>query len=159
MSNIIDPEWLYVNSFQVGAIMVFNTLFDVALENGEMKTLKIPEPRHDIVIKIDIKGNISGYVIYSFGFTLASRIAEALVPGISEEDVRNEYRDIMGELANMLTGNSLNVLSKSGLDISTPLVMHRDELEKPGSSKYQVMVFDQHSPLGEIETTVVLENK
>jgi chemotaxis protein CheX len=134
--------------------MVFDSLFNVVLVNRAAKKAASPNPSHDVVIKIDITGNVNGYVIYSFGFSMVESIAKKLMPGISEDDIKNEYRDIVGEVANMMTGNSLNVLSRSGLDISPPAVMLRDELNDENACGREVLVIDQFSPLGDLETTV-----
>ncbi len=137
--------------------MVFDTLFNVVLENGDTKKAAAPDPGHDIVIKIDISGNVSGYVLYSCPFSLVNRITRMLIPGIADDDIKKEYRDVVGEVANMMTGNSLNVLSKSGLDISPPAVMLRSELDDISADEHKVVVINQYSPLGELETTVAFK--
>lgn len=159
LEEIVESEFLYVNSFQIGAILVFNTLFNVALENSGSKRAKAPDPRHDIVVKINISGGMDGYVIYSLGYGTVKKMTQVLLPGITENDVKIEYKNIVGEIANMMTGNSLNVLSKSGIEISPPSVMLKRELDAAGKVAGRVMVIDQRSPFGEIETTVVLNKR
>ncbi len=157
MDKKINFDINYINPFLVGASMVFNTLLKIELRKGKIKIVSLPKPTHDVVIKVDITGNASGFVIYSLGFYTVNKIAEVLVPGLSEEQIQSEYKDIMGEIANMITGNALNVLANTGLDISTPRVMHRSEFAMPSPGKLAVLALKLYSPYGQLEITVVLK--
>lgn len=153
-SSTVDIN--YVNPFLISAGMVFNNLLNVELKKGEAEVVDRPNPAHDVVIRVDMSGRANGYVLYSLGFATIRKIAEVLVPGISEEDLNNEYKDIMGELANMITGNAANVLSDGGLEISTPVVLHKDDIRESAGGGRTVYVLKQYSPYGQFETTVVL---
>ena len=146
----------YVNPFLISAGMVFNNLLNIELKKGVTEIVDRPNPAHDIVIRVDMKGRANGYVLYSLGFATIKKIAETLVPGITEEELNNEYKDIMGEVANMITGNAANVMSGGGLEISTPIVLHRDDIKEQGTGSRTVFVLKQNSPYGQLETTVVL---
>ena len=56
---------------------------------------------------------------------MVHKIADILAPGLSEEQIRQEYKDIVGELANMITGNAMNLFASTGkqIDITTPTVV------------------------------------
>ena len=71
-----------------------------------------------------IVGGVTGEVVYSMSFPMVQKIAEVLVPGMSEDQVKHEYKDIVGELANMITGNAMNLFASTGkiIDITTPTV-------------------------------------
>ena len=158
MDERVNININYINPFLVGASIVFNTLLKVDLRRGKAKVTSAPNPINDVIIMVEIEGDAAGYVLYSFSFYTVTKIAEALVPGLSEEQVMSEYKDIVGELANMITGNAMNVLSKSGLDISTPVVMHRRDLPARSSDKFTVLVLTQYCPYGQLEITVVLKD-
>ena len=147
----------YINPFIIGASMVFGTLLHVDLQKGILKVIDNLEPSYDVIVNIEIKGHISGFVIYSIEFSMVNKIAEVLLPGMSDEQVKSEYKDIVGELVNMITGNALNVLSSNGLDISTPTVMSKDEFVKYNSVNSSVPVIKFNSPLGQMEISVALQ--
>ncbi len=144
----------YVDPFVASAGMVFSNLLNVELKKGEAAVVDRPRPAHDVVVRVDMSGSADGYVLYSLGLGTVKKIAEALVPGISEEDLDRDYKDIIGEVANMITGNAANVLCGGGLDISTPVFLHRDDFKEQGCGS-TVYVLKQNSPYGQLETTVV----
>lgn len=147
----------YINPFLIGAGNVFNSLLKVDLKKGKTVLADEPKPAHDVVIRVDMKGKANGYVLYSLGFKTVNKIAEALMPGITKDQIKSEYRDILGELANMITGNAVSVLPSGALEISTPTVMHKSDIRDSGYGKRTVLVLKQYSPYGQLETTVVLK--
>ncbi len=147
----------YINPFLSGANKVFNELLKVDLKKGKVSVVEEPRPMHDVLIKIGVQGKANGYVLYSLGFNTVSKIADVLSPGISEKALKSEYKDIIGEFANMITGNALGHLSKKGIDISTPVIMHKDDMDDSEWSKRTVFVLKQYSPYGQLETTIVLK--
>ncbi|MDY6967383.1 MAG: chemotaxis protein CheX [Spirochaetota bacterium] len=158
MDERINININYINPFLVGASLVFNQLLNVDIRRGKAKVTSVPNPINDVIIMVEIEGNATGYVLYSFSFFTITKIAEALMPGLSEEQIMDEYKDIVGELANMITGNAMNLLSKSGLDISTPVVMHRNDLVARSPGQFTVLVLTQYSPYGQLEITIVLKS-
>ena len=155
MDHKINIE--YINPFLIGASMVFNTLFQIDLKTGKLKRMSSPKPSHDVIIKLDITGKISGYVIYSISFHTVRKMAEILVPGISKEQLMDDYKDIVGEIGNMITGNAINILSDSDLDISTPLVMKNEEFKQANISTSSVLVVNLYSRFSQIEISIVLK--
>ena len=147
----------YINPFLSGANKVFNELLKVDLKKGKVSLVEEPCPMHEILIKIDVQGKANGYVLYSLGFNTISKIAKALAPGISDKALKDEYKDIIGEFANLITGNALGYLSSKGIDITTPVVMHKDDMNDSESSIRTVFVLKQYSPYGQLETTIVLK--
>ncbi|MCU0822272.1 MAG: chemotaxis protein CheX [Spirochaetes bacterium] len=145
-----------VNPLLISAGMVFNTLLNVELKKGEAEVVDRPNPAHDVVIRVEMSGRANGYVLYSLGFATIKKIVESMVPGISEDDLNSEYKDIMGEFANMITGNAASVLSGGGLEISTPVILHRNDIKEAVGGNRTVYVLKQNSPFGQLETTVVL---
>ena len=121
--------------------------------------LKIDEivPAHEVVINIELDGEVKGYVVYSLGFHTITKIAEVLVPGLTDEQIKVEYKDILGEIANMITGNALTILEGKNIDLSTPVVMDKSDFILTGISKFFGLAIKLYSVLGPLEICIILK--
>lgn len=148
----------YVNPFLEAASAVFKQIMNVDLRRGKMIIKENPEPSHDVAIIIGITGSINGEVVYSMGYNMVQKIAEILTPGMSEEQVRAEYKDIVGELANMITGNAMNLFAYSGksIDITTPTVVNGEDFTIT-LVKQTTLAINLYSPMGQLEMNVALK--
>ena len=83
------------------------------------------------------------------------KIVRKLLPGIDAEAIRQEYRDVIGELANMITGNALNIfLAKNAdLDVTVPMVVDARE----GNLKFKdhtTLALNLYSRFGMLEVNI-----
>ncbi|MDY6969315.1 MAG: chemotaxis protein CheX [Spirochaetota bacterium] len=152
MNTIIKVD--YINPFLLAAKSVFRSLLNVELKKGKMVKTENIEPTNDVIINIDFSGDLNGFVIYNMGFNTVHKIAEALVPGLSEDQVEDEYKDIIGEMANMITGNAINQLAENGISISTPVIMDREDFMLNRFRNYLILSINFYSPFGQIEIII-----
>lgn len=115
----------FVNPFLEGTIHVFNQLMQEPVIRGRTSIKKSPAPSHEIAIVFSVTGAASGQIVYSMNAETAYKIAEKLMPGTDRATIEKEYRDVLGEIGNMITGNALNVFYKTSkeVDPSVPYVM------------------------------------
>jgi chemotaxis protein CheX len=115
----------YINPFLEAASAVFKSVMGVDLRRGKLSIKEYPEPSHEVAIIIGITGAVTGELVYSMSYGMVFKIANILAPGLSEEQVKTEYKDIVGELANMITGNAMNLFAYSGkrIEMTTPTVI------------------------------------
>lgn len=148
----------YVNPFLEAASAVFKSVMNVDLRRGKMIIKENPEPSHDVAIIIGITGAINGEVVYSMGYTMVTKIAEILAPGMTEEQIKSEYKDIVGELANMITGNAMNLFAYSGksIDITTPTVVNGKDFTIT-LVQQTTLGINLYSPMGQLEMNVALK--
>jgi chemotaxis protein CheX len=148
----------YVNPFLEAASAVFKSIMNVDLRRGKMIIKENPEPSHDVAIIIGITGAINGEVVYSMGFQMVTKIAEILAPGMTEEQILSEYKDIVGELANMITGNAMNLFAYSGksIDITTPTVVNGKDFTIT-LVQQTTLGINLYSPMGQLEMNVALK--
>lgn len=148
----------YVNPFLEAASAVFKSIMNIDLRRGKMIIKENPEPSHDVAIIIGITGSITGEVVYSMGYGMVYKIAEILMPGLSEEQIRSEYKDIVGELANMITGNAMNLFAYSGkqIDITTPTVVSGKDFTIT-LVKQTTLSINLYSTIGQLEMNVALK--
>lgn len=148
----------YVNPFLEAASAVFKSLLNVDLRRGKLTIKEKPEPSHDIAIIIGITGAANGEVVFSMEYDMVKKIADILTPGIKSEDLKNEYRDIVGELANMITGNAMNLFAYSGkrVEMTTPTVVEGKEFTIT-LVKQTTLAINLYSPFGQLEMNVALK--
>ncbi|MFA5520007.1 MAG: chemotaxis protein CheX, partial [Spirochaetota bacterium] len=101
---------------------------------------------------------ITGEVVYSMSYPMVQKISEVLAPGLSEEQIQNEYKDIVGELANMITGNAMNLFASTGkvIDITTPTVIEGKNFQIT-MIKQTTLGISLYSPMGQLEMNIALK--
>jgi len=148
----------YVNPFLEAASAVFKSILNVELRRGKLVIKETPVPSMDVSIIIGITGGVTGEVVYSMGFNMVHKIADILAPGLSEEQIRQEYKDIVGELANMITGNAMNLFASTGkqIDITTPTVVEGKDVTIT-MIKQTTLGINLYSPMGQLEMNIALK--
>ena len=115
----------YINPFLQSATLVFKEILGLNLFRGKTAVLTNPLPERDIAILIGVKGSVQGEAVYSMNIETVYKICRKLMPGADEKTIQYEYRDVLGELANMMTGNALNIFmtKDTDLDVTVPHVV------------------------------------
>ena len=148
----------YINPFLEAASVVFKSILNVDLRRGKLVIKENSIPSMDVEIIIGITGGITGEVVYSMSYPMVQKISEVLAPGLSEEQIKNEYKDIVGELANMITGNAMNLFATTGkvIDITTPTVIEGRDF-KITMIKQTTLGISLYSPMGQLEMNIALK--
>lgn len=148
----------YINPFLEAASAVFKSVMGVDLRRGKLSIKEYPEPAHEVAIIIGITGAVTGDVVYSMSYGMVYKIANILAPGLAEEQVKNEYKDIVGELANMITGNAMNLFAYSGkrIEMTTPTVIDGKNFTIT-MVKQTTLGINLYSPFGQLEMNVALK--
>ena len=147
-----------VNPFLEAAALVFRQMLQLELIRGKTTIKKSPAPGHEVAIVIGITGEVTGTVVYSMNMDTVRRIVQKLMPGISVPEVEKEYKDVVGELGNMITGNALNVFLKNDkdLDVTVPRVV---DLRKQTLSMHENLTLglNLYSPFGLVEVNISMD--
>ncbi len=148
----------YVNPFLEAAGVVFKSILNVELRRGKLVIKESPTPSMDVSIMIGITGGVTGEVVYSMPFNMVYKIAEILAPGLSADQIKIEYKDIVGELANMITGNAMNLFASTGktIDMTTPTVVEGKEVTIT-MIKQTTLGINLYSPMGQLEMNIALK--
>ncbi|HOW82396.1 MAG TPA: chemotaxis protein CheX [Spirochaetota bacterium] len=148
----------FVNPFLEAASAVFKSILNVDLRRGKLIIKESPIPSMDVSIIIGITGAVTGEVVYSLGFNMVTKIAEILAPGLSPEQIKGEYKDIIGELANMITGNAMNLFATKGktIEITTPTVVEGKDFTIT-MIKQTTLGINLYSPMGQLEMNIALK--
>lgn len=148
----------YVNPFLEAASAVFKSILNVDLRRGKLVIKESPIPSMNVSIIIGITGGVTGEVVYSMEFNMVQKIASILAPGLSEGQLQSEYKDIIGELANMITGNAMNLFATTGkqIEITTPTVVEGKDVQIT-MIKQTTLGINLYSPMGQLEMNIALK--
>ncbi len=148
----------FVNPFLEAASAVFKSILNVDLRRGKLVIKESPIPSLDVAILIGITGGVTGEVVYSMGYNMAYKIAQTLIPGLSDEQTQREYKDVMGEMANMITGNAMNLFATTGkrINMTTPTVVEGKDFTIT-LIKQTTLGINLYSPMGQLEMNVALK--
>ncbi len=148
----------FVNPFLKAASIVFKSVIGVELRRGKLIVKNHPEPSHEVAIIIGITGGIQGMVVYSLPLSMVYKISEILVPGLSKEQIDAEYKDIMGELANMITGNAMNLFMDldEEVEVTTPTVINGQDFTVTHLQQ-TTLGLNFYSSIGTLEMNVALK--
>jgi len=148
----------FVNPFLEAASVVFKQVLNVDLRRGKLVIKESPIPSLDVAIIIGITGGVTGEVVYSMGYNMVFKIAQALMPSYTEKQIREDYKDIIGELANMITGNAMNLFASTGkrISITTPTVVEGKDFTIT-LIKQTTLGINLYSPMGQLEMNVALK--
>jgi chemotaxis protein CheX len=148
----------FVNPFLEAASAVFKSILNVDLRRGKLIIKESPIPSMDVSIIIGITGAVTGEVVYSLGYPMVTKIAETLAPSLSPDQIKNEYKDIIGELANMITGNAMNLFATTGktIEITTPTVVEGKDFTIT-MIKQTTLGINLYSPMGQLEMNIALK--
>lgn len=143
-----------VNPFLEAATIVFRDVLKTDLIRGKIGIKDNPETNLELSIVI---GTFNGEVVYGLNYDAAYKIAGVLMPGMNLQDIKNEYKDILGEIANMTTGNAMNIFASSGqsIEITAPNIVDSksETLKIPRKPALGISLF---SKFGKLDVNVSL---
>ena len=147
----------YINPFLEAASIVFKSILNVDLRRGKLVIKKNPAPTMEIAMIIGIVGGIKGEIVYSMDFNMVKKISSVLLPGLSDEQIKAEYKDIIGEIANMITGNAMNLFASTDklIDITPPTVIENNSIPYTYLEQTTLGML-LYSPMGQLELNIAL---
>ncbi|HMV76605.1 MAG TPA: chemotaxis protein CheX [Leptospiraceae bacterium] len=147
----------FVNPFIEAASLVFRDSLKLDLIRGKLKVRDSPVPSYEVAIIIGVVGSYKGEIVYSMNLDAAYKISKLLVPSLDNESVKDEYKDIIGEIGNMTTGNALRIFASNGqfVDITTPNVMEVSTANIQ-YKKTTTLSLNLYSRIGQIEINIAI---
>ena len=112
----------YVNPFISATSNVVKQVMQVDVKRGQLGLKKVLIPRFDLIIRLDVTGDLSGSVVYSMSGDSAKNFASLMMMGMPVVDFDELAKSAINELANMITGNAISLLSSYNfsVDITPP---------------------------------------
>ncbi len=148
----------YVNPFIKATVETFKTMLNLDLSTGTPMLKKDAKHSYDISGVIGLSGEAQGIISISFPKVLALKIVSALL-GEEIKIVGPELTDGIGEIANIIAGNTKQYLTQFKLSISLPNVVigsgHRIEVQ----TGVPAIIIPLKCKLGEFAMEIALKTR
>lgn len=150
----------YVNPFAEGAVTVFKSLLSLVPERGKLSARPQIFTSQQLNTIFGVTGDVEGLVIYGMSMVTADRLASTMI-GVPVVTFDQLAASAIAELGNMISGNSLALLSKAGFhcDITPPTIIRGTNVKVSTVDIPALtipLVIPQH---GEFEINVSLKQK
>lgn len=150
----------YVSPFAEATINVVQMLLNIRPERGALSARPQIFTTQQINIVCGITGDIAGLVIYGMSMATADKIASRMI-GAPVVTFDGLAASAIAELGNMISGNSLSLLSGEGYrcDITPPTIIRGSNV-KITTLNVPALVIPMVLPeLGELEINVSLQER
>lgn len=139
-----------INPFLESAQMVLQQMINVSPTRGDLAIKDVEFVDQYIWIKIGMKGNLTGDVVFGLHESVALRIISAMMGGIEVFQIDEIGKSAISELSNMISGNASTLLYNQGVavDISPPIVLEEAHTKEFGQVRAIVIPLN----LGDIGT-------
>jgi len=144
---------LFLNSFST----VFSTLFQEEMTRTSMSVWNRRKSENDIAVITGVTGKEhTGMIIYSMQRETARHMIQTLMPDTS--DFEDMIFDGLGELVNIISGNSMTAFSDNNLDVSitAPSLIAGDQFEMHMLNQ-STLSADMQSDMGSIEVKFAIK--
>lgn len=115
----------YMDPFVIALENVLTKYGVTDIQTGQLQKKESMYIESDVTAIIGLVGNIRGNVAFSLSVDTSKKILSVMMDGEPVPEMDNMARSTIGELANMITGTALTLLSKTGTttDITPPSVI------------------------------------
>ncbi|MFW5667692.1 MAG: chemotaxis protein CheX [Acetivibrio ethanolgignens] len=128
MKPAIDVN--YINPFLMSTMSIFESMVQTKLEVGKPAAGELKFENSMFIIQVGITGQMKGQVLLVIPQENAKKIASSMMCGMQVEELDEISRSALGELGNMIMGNTATLFSNQGIiiDITPPLSMSGNKL-------------------------------
>lgn len=131
---------------------VFRLMLDLDVrEDGPAGPEKEPNRSGRLSIAIGVTGGLSGEIIYRFPRETTLEMVKIMSGGMEFPEVDDFVTSAVGEIANIISGKAMIVLSEKDIscDILPPKILTEDEAREPAPDARDLNT-QIHSPIGDI---------
>ncbi len=125
-----------VGAFIKAGIEVLKEISGVEFYKDKVLTRRGKKLEFPVAIKVRLKDEIEGFVLYEIDKQLAvkltaSLLEEMITSEVSREEAKQLFDSALGEIGNMISGRAVTVLHAKGIkiDIETPELLIKKEGE------------------------------
>lgn len=150
----------YVSPFVQGAMTVITQLLNVTPERGHLSGRPQMFTTQQVNIVVGVTGMVEGQVIYGMSVQAADRIAGIMLgqPVVTFDQLA---ASAIAELGNMISGNSLGVLSQAGFvcDITPPTIIRGSSVRISTLDIPALVIPLKLEDIGTVEINVSLQER
>ncbi len=146
----------YVNSFYKATKDVLQLLVDIEPQRGEIKVVQDLGSNKDANVELAVVGDLKGTILFSFPKNMTLEMIK-IMSGMEMDKIDNFASSALGEVANIIGGNALTLLSQHNYtcDIAPPRIFLGEYKALPvGNGK--ALLLPLSTPIGEFDITIHL---
>ncbi|MBN2617870.1 MAG: chemotaxis protein CheX [Spirochaetales bacterium] len=147
-----------INPFLVSTINLFKEMFGIKIENGNPYIAKSNgNHRWDVSGVIGVVGETEGVIVIRFTRTLAFKLL--IESGLDDKSMTNTdelIRGMVGEFANIISGNAINSMKNKKVDITVPITIQGENHTISWPAKAPIISVPFTSPYGPFEVQISL---
>ncbi|HOQ38159.1 MAG TPA: chemotaxis protein CheX [Acetivibrio sp.] len=146
----------YVNSFYKATKDVLQLLVDIEPQRGEIKVVQDLGSNKDANVELAVVGDLKGTILFSFPKNMTLEMVK-IMSGMEMDKIDNFASSALGEVANIIGGNALTLLSQHNYtcDIAPPRIFLGEYKALPvGNGK--ALLLPLSTPIGEFDITIHL---
>ena len=121
----------YINPFIEASTRIIKETTGLSPKLGKVYVKNIPYKSNNVLVLIGLTGKIYGSVVITFSKSLACKIASAMMLGMNVPELDEISKSAIGELCNMILGNTATLFSQKGvdIDITPPTIFTGDNIQ------------------------------
>lgn len=115
----------YINPFLVSSVSIFESMAQMSLTIGKPAAGSLKFDKAMFIIQVGVTGQMKGQVLIAMPLDKAMQVASNMMCGMPVTELDEMSRSALGELSNMIMGNTATMFSNQGIiiDITPPLSM------------------------------------
>lgn len=115
----------YINPFLQSGLSIFESMVQMNLSLGKPEVASLKFELRTFIIQVGVTGEMKGQVLLAMPVDNALNIASRMMGGMEITELDELSRSALGELSNMIMGNTATLFSNMGIliDITPPLSM------------------------------------
>ncbi len=147
-----------INPFLQSAINMFKEMFYFTPEHGKPYVVEgFGNHRWEISGIIGIVGSTEGVIVIRLTRSLAFRLLkEAGMEGKNAEEINDLINGMVGEFANIISGNAINMITQKKVDITVPITIQGTNHTISWPNKGSIIGIPFHTPHGPFEMQINL---
>jgi chemotaxis protein CheX len=132
----------YINPFIEASQLVLQQIANIEARLGKVYTKESPYEANNLMIIVGLTGKIRGQVIFRMGPAVATGIASSMMGGMEVPELDEMAKSAIGELTNMILGNTATILYNKGIniDITPPSIVMGTEVKVSTSKSKTICI-------------------
>lgn len=128
MMQALDVK--HINPFLQSSISVIEMTTQTKLAVGKPSVAKLIFPEETFILQVGVTGVLKGQVLLVMSEASAKMMASKMMMGMPVETLDEMACSALGELSNMIMGNTATLFSTQGIlmDITPPISLHGKNL-------------------------------
>lgn len=121
----------YINPFIEASTKIISEITGITPKLGKVYIKNTPYKSENVLVLIGLTGKISGNVVITFSQETACKVTSAMMMGMPVTEIDEMAKSAIGELCNMILGNTATIFSNRGveIDITPPTILIGENMQ------------------------------